>query len=267
MGQYHVIANVTKRVGYSPRSVGSFVKLMELGHTSSALAPLFLLLDDTWGGDRIALVGDYADTNDLHAQAQQEAGLDAEDIYSAVAHNKESKEEFDIAGWKPVGWLARKMLTDHGLVTLQEKTMRIKSLDGSISSHSFYNLEEVTPDAQTEPRVLVNLDRNEVLHPEALGDRPEIGLWAVEGVLGGMITATAILLGVSSTEGGRGGGDFHTADPLVGSWGGDRLDVVAPDDAAGFTDISASVRELIERGREGAYKTVHGRVQRSEDLW
>ena len=68
----------------------------------------------------------------------------------------------------------------------------------------------------------VNLDKHEYLDPHQLGD----GLKLVEQcghVPGGINDALHLLLAVSS---GRGGGDFPTDSPLVGSWGGDRIAVV-----------------------------------------
>lgn len=275
MGQYHVIANIDKRMGYSPRSTGSFVKLMEFGHTTGPLTALLLLLNDPkgWQGERIAVIGDYAEQADLTPEATEVAGISAEHIYQAVTDAKTLPEDVDPAGWRNVGWLARKVLTSAGLMTFTKKPYEVimRDQDGSetrIKSHSYEF--EVTQSEATEEnpqRVVVNLDKGQVLSPALLGDRPGLLDFAVEGYCGGTLTALAVLLGVSSTEGGRGGGDFRALDPLVGSWGGDRLAVVDPAEAEGLTDITVDMRDLLECGGEGRYTVTEEGVERAENPW
>src|SRR6516164_2497689 len=68
----------------------------------------------------------------------------------------------------------------------------------------------------------VNLDKKQFINPHKLGD----GLKLLEQAgysPGGMNDALHLLLAVSS---GRGGGDFQSESPLIGSWGGDRIAVV-----------------------------------------
>lgn len=269
MGQYHVITNVSKRVGYSPRSVGGLLKLMELGHSTVALAPLFLLLEDDWAGDRIAIIGDYAEDGDLPEPARHEAGLSEKDIYSAVSFNKEMKAEgHDVAGWKPVGWLARQVLDESGIVTVKSETAHMKTMGSEEeTTWTYYTADEAKVRSGTEERVMVNLDREQVLRPEEFGDDPHIGVWSVRGTFGGMITATAMLLGVSSVDGGRGGGDFRLDDEFVGSWGGERLAVVSLEKAEDYTDISSEVREVLEEGGEGVFSTRTGKVRRAPNPW
>lgn len=259
MGQYYVIANLDKRVGYSPRSVGGFVKLMEVGHSHS-LAPLFALLGDTWAGDRIALVGDYSEDGDLSPEATEAAGLRPENIYQAVAHNKEFRDAGnDAAGWKPVGWLARKVFEAHGHGAFEEKYWTIRHRD-SVEKVKDYRVAEAVPNPDTPERVLVNLDKGETLDPALLGDDPRVGVWSVEGYGGGMVTAAAILFGISSVGGGRGGGDFYGHSERVGSWGGDRIALMSPDEAEGFSDITDEMRALMEEHSEGSYVEVNGSV-------
>ena len=59
------------------------------------------------------------------------------------------------------------------------------------------------------------------MHPHEIGN----GLKIREQVGWQYSTATALvmLLAASSRDGGRGGGDFRTAHPLVGAWAGDRV--------------------------------------------
>lgn len=115
---------------------------------------------------------------------------------------------------------------------------------------------------------VVNLDKREYLHPHRFGDG--LKLMEFANSAGGTMTALAILLGISSSEGGRGGGDFRFDEPFVGSWAGDRIAIIGdynqPEDIPGFTDvgdtpwhdeeswfdISGEMRSLIEM--DGIFK-------------
>jgi hypothetical protein len=79
----------------------------------------------------------------------------------------------------------------------------------------------------------VNLDKKEFINPHKLGD----GLKLLEQAgyaPGGTNDGLHLLLAVSS---GRGGGDFTTDSPLIGSWGGDHIAVVG--DYAEDGDLSS----------------------------
>lgn len=85
MGQYHYIVNADKRQFINPHGLGDGVKLMEFGNSAGgALTALAIVLAvsngrgggdlrfeseviGSWGGDRIAIVGDYAEDTDLPA--------------------------------------------------------------------------------------------------------------------------------------------------------------------------------------------------------
>ena len=79
---------------------------------------------------------------------------------------------------------------------------------------------------------LINLDKKQFVHPHQIGN----GLKLKEQVGPEYSTATALvmLLAASSRDGGRGGGDFRAAHPLVGAWVGDRVafvgDYAEPED-------------------------------------
>lgn len=99
MGQYHLVVNLDKREYLHPHQLGDGLKLMEQamsgpGGTGSALLLLLAVSNGEegrgggdfhvagftdvvgrWGGDRIAVVGDYAEASDLPDD-------DAELIYS-----------------------------------------------------------------------------------------------------------------------------------------------------------------------------------------
>ena len=90
MGQYHLVVNLDKKEYLHPHHLGDGFKLMEFGNnacgTMTGLAILLavsngrgggdlhasnlLSVQDrigSWGGDRIAIVGDYAEDTDLDA--------------------------------------------------------------------------------------------------------------------------------------------------------------------------------------------------------
>ncbi len=86
MGQYHFVANLDKRQFLHPHKLGDGLKLLEFGDSSSGtMTALALLLAcackgggrgggdpretspliGSWAGDRVAIVGDYAEKSDL----------------------------------------------------------------------------------------------------------------------------------------------------------------------------------------------------------
>lgn len=98
----------------------------------------------------------------------------------------------------------------------------------------------------------VNLDKKQFIHPHALGD----GLKLLEQCgwsPGGTNDALHMLLAVSS---GRGGGDFQSDSPLIGSWGGDRIAVIG--DYAEPTDIPGVDAQAIygQCGDDGEFKDI-----------
>jgi hypothetical protein len=70
---------------------------------------------------------------------------------------------------------------------------------------------------------IVNLDKKQYLDPHAFGHGMKLLEFSCSQ--GGANTALACLLANSN---GRGGGDLHSENPIVGSWAGDRI-VVAGD--------------------------------------
>lgn len=96
MGQYHYLVNLTKKQFVHPHEIGNGLKLKEqIGWDYSTSTVLFMLvaastgrgggdfhcehpLLGSWAGDRIALVGDYAEADDI-------PGNDAPKIYEAIA--------------------------------------------------------------------------------------------------------------------------------------------------------------------------------------
>ena len=66
--------------------------------------------------------------------------------------------------------------------------------------------------------LIVNIDKRQYLNPHKCGD----GLKLLEFASGscGTLAALAILLADGN---GRGGGDLHSDNPVIGSWAGDRI--------------------------------------------
>jgi hypothetical protein len=108
MGQYHKVVNLDKKQFLHPHRLGDGLKLGEFGCSShgtmTALAYLLGVstgrgggdfdrgsLAGTWGGDRIAIIGDYAEAKDLAPEH------DAANLYEKLS------EEAD--GWKDISGL------------------------------------------------------------------------------------------------------------------------------------------------------------------
>lgn len=101
MGQYHYVFNLDKKEYLHPHKFGNGLKLMEFACAAGTMTGLAVLLATSngrgggdlrtsnteipgrWAGDRIAIVGDYAEGDDEHAYAlarSQERGGEWVDI-------------------------------------------------------------------------------------------------------------------------------------------------------------------------------------------
>lgn len=96
---------------------------------------------------------------------------------------------------------------------------------------------------------VVNLDKEEYLHPHAFGDGLKLLEFGASGC--GTMTALALLL---ARDNGPGGGDMHSDDPLIGRWAGDRVIIVGDygkphptreEIGESFLNISAAAREML----------------------
>ena len=92
MGQYHQVVNLDKKQYLHPHKFGDGLKMMEFGSSGQGtMMGLTVLIacshnrgggdirsDDpllgSWSGDRIAIIGDYSEENDI-------VGIDASTIY------------------------------------------------------------------------------------------------------------------------------------------------------------------------------------------
>lgn len=94
MGQYHDVVNLDKKEYIHAHSINNGLKLMEqCGFEKCTATALWLLLACSngrgggdakphpligrWAGDRIAVIGDYAEPNDI-------SGMDASEIHKAT---------------------------------------------------------------------------------------------------------------------------------------------------------------------------------------
>jgi hypothetical protein len=65
MGQYYEIVNIDKREYLDPHTMGCGAKLMEWSYNRTEISlALMNLLADRWKGDRVYVVGDYAECDD-----------------------------------------------------------------------------------------------------------------------------------------------------------------------------------------------------------
>lgn len=109
MGQYHLPVNLTKREFFSPHDFGDGLKLLEqngggYGSTTSALHALLACSDNRgggdlrmeicgrWAGDRVAMIGDYTEPDDLGEE------IDASLIYHLCASDSDARGA--VAYWR-----------------------------------------------------------------------------------------------------------------------------------------------------------------------
>jgi len=107
MGQYHTTVNLTKKEFINPHKIGNGLKLMEqVGWEGATSNALFLLLACSngrgggdaadhpmagrWAGDEIAVIGDYAEADDLKNH-------DAKEIYDSLDDDSLHQQYTDIS--------------------------------------------------------------------------------------------------------------------------------------------------------------------------
>lgn len=237
MGQFFVIANLTKKMGFSPTSTGNNEKLGEFGRDGfGAMGALSLLLHGTWGGERIAVVGDYSQAVDLSVDARSELGDDADYVYDRIVDSKGTS-------WRNVGWLARKVL----------KTSNVAVVEKSHDEYVYTPLP--TQDREPANLAFINLDKGQFITATGFGDTPTLHGVAARGGRGGTLSALAFLL---ATDGG--------GHPTLGSWAGDRIDLTLdPFAGSGLDNLDARCRHLLATRRWCHYASFAGQVCRDED--
>lgn len=97
MGQYYKIVNVDKQLYISPLDMNNGAKLMEWSyHRNSMVLALMNLLANEWKGDRVYVVGDYAESDNPEEPCyeavkmlEEEMGLPTEEIGSIYGYASE----------------------------------------------------------------------------------------------------------------------------------------------------------------------------------
>lgn len=235
MGQYHQVVNMDKGFFYSPQSLGNGDKLLEQGMSFNSTAALALLLAEGWNGERVFLVGDYVEENDIN-------GVD-----NAVKFYQE-----DMDSYKNVGWLARKVLKENTGVELVKDSFKIKGMDGNTTTlHNYHSkvvsdlefVEDDHGDFIAQGSALDHLDDNEVMAfvnydtKEKYVGAGRTMRQIVQYFGGDVMTAAFILIAGSVKGGARGGGDPYDKE-LAGTWAGDRVGIIPDKDAQDFVDIT-----------------------------
>lgn len=124
MGQYHKVVNLDKKQYLHPHRLGDGLKLGEFSRSWTAQALVMLLavsngrgggdfhinndpdnLIGSWGGDRIAVVGDYTDDNDFRTVDGEPP---ASDLYGLCCDPEEGDEE-DAPPWPRFDDLSAKL--------------------------------------------------------------------------------------------------------------------------------------------------------------
>lgn len=168
MGQYHILVNLTKKQFVHPHQVGNGLKLWEqVGFEHSLSTALYMLiaasngrgggdfaehhLIGSWAGDSIALIGDYAEPNDVPSC------LDSRLLYSIcgyVAHQKdidylENEIPEEIKGDKRQRELARlkSMAELWTNISDQVRDMMITNFpDIRYTGEGWLNIEKIKPE-------------------------------------------------------------------------------------------------------------------------
>lgn len=264
MGQYHAIANLTRREGFKPKDVGFPLKMAELSSGIAApIGALALALADEWAGDRVAVVGDYAGPSDLTADQCSLAGVDQpSDIYPLTDRESRNKQ-----GWTNAGADMRNRLAEAGIMVtdVEEYNVVFRTETGEqITDHhvSYVPRALEGPSPLSPVAHIVNLDRRELISPTGLGDGPRLHEWVRQSNPGGTNTALALLLAAACKGGPRGGGDPTVAHDAIGAWAGDRIAVLDAG-ALGFADVTGWIREAITATQFGAFAVSDAGVSRA----
>ncbi|MEJ7648663.1 MAG: hypothetical protein WKF57_06480 [Nakamurella sp.] len=226
MSQYHAIVNLDAALCLSGHRLGTGIKLMEqasagLGGPTTALALLLGPAEQhSWNGDRIAVIGDYAQPGEL-----------AQD----VPFCEEPVAAYDLGEEDAFSAIAADMVTSTFGITYSDT-------DGWASTTVPDSTRQVARSTRDDGFFVVNTDTGEYLDPAAFECGRNFPAIALSG--DSVMTALMILLAVSNERGGVWIEPGHPSKHLIGTWGGSRITIDALD-VAGMTDISAQILELM----------------------
>lgn len=110
--------------------------------------------------------------------------------------------------------------------------------------------------------LVVNIDKKQYLHPHKCGDGLKLLEFASNSI--GTLSALAILLADGN---GRGGGDLHSDNPIIGSWAGDRI--VITGDYADEGRFTADPTRTLYRVADDFYEDVSRKALQAmaDDGW
>jgi hypothetical protein len=209
MSQYHAICSLDAGEALNPMLFGDDYSLTALGAgsgygaTTSAFA-LAIAPGGRWHGHRLAVIGDYVHEDDLPA------GVPFADdpllLYSrcCTLDDEPSAASYELQKACAARW-----------------GVSYNGFTGPLWNAVYPAIEKVSaigPDEAHGDLFVVNLDSGECLDPHRFGCGRNLDAIALKPHA--VIFATLLLLSVSN---GRGGGDFATHSPLIGSWRADRV--------------------------------------------
>ena len=186
MGQYHILVNFTKREFVNPHSLGNGAKLWEnIGFETSLSSALFMLMavsnnrgggdfrreDEanrtakkrkvigSWGGDCVAVIGDYYAEGDVVNPPNIPADLGTE-IDSAGKEYKRDLYRYVRDNFKDISGDIRRLFALEFEAKYKKETYKVKRLDGTIESHDTWNqIEEDEEGKPLHPDMVVMTER------------------------------------------------------------------------------------------------------------
>jgi hypothetical protein len=101
---------------------------------------------------------------------------------------------------------------------------------------------------------VANITKKQFIHPYKFDDGLKLMEFGASG--GGTMMGLAVLLAVGN---GRGGGDLHSEDKIVGSWAGDKIAIIG-DYADNFEEDYKGIADTPE-----AYETIYKGAWQAEN--
>lgn len=159
MGQYHMVVNLDKRQFLYSHAFGDGLKLREFGNSAGGMATglVYLLAASngrgggdissesevigSWAGDRIAIMGDYAEDTDIPS------GLDPEpsSIYARCLHRGEEYPEHVTPGlptYRDISADVRAAIAEVGDFTYKVEKVKTRYLDGTVTERDYVTRHE-----------------------------------------------------------------------------------------------------------------------------
>lgn len=234
MGQYHTVVNADKKFFYSPSSLGGGLKLLEQSKSLNTVASLMSLLANGWNGQRVFLLGDYAEKGDIN-------GVDTDAIVRDID-----------TSYKNMGWMARKQAENVTGAHFVKESYSIRGCDGSTVKHHYYTTQfddsfyvdddciahgdNIDKQDDTTAVVFVNYTTKQ----KYTGEKDVTMKDIISDFTGDFATVVHILIAGSIRGGARGGGDADVPE-IGGIWAGDNVGIIPASQAGDFEDITDKV--------------------------